>query len=94
MRRPLAAQRTESGSLKWDGLDRTFTVRIPPRGDSGGALPLVIVLHGRGGSGPGVMQHTGFDRQADREGYLLIAPDGTGNPRGWETGFVPGHGDR
>jgi polyhydroxybutyrate depolymerase len=86
----LAAQRTETGKLRWGGLDRTFTVRVPPRADSESAKPLVIVLHGRGGSGLNVMQRAGFTAQADREGYLLIAPDGTGNPRAWETGFVPG----
>ena len=89
---PLAAQRTENGKLRWDGLDRTFTVRAPSRAESAAARPLVIVLHGRGGSGAGVIQRAGFDAQADREGYLLIAPDGTGNPRAWETGFVPGTG--
>lgn len=50
----------------------------------------MIVLHGRGGSGAGLMDHAGFTAQADREGYVLVAPDGTGDPRGWNTGFVPG----
>jgi polyhydroxybutyrate depolymerase len=89
---PLPAQRTETGTLRRDGLDRTFTVRIPRRGDSARAIPLVIVLHGRGGSGPSVMQHAEFSAHADRMEYLLVAPDATGSPRAWETGFVTGTG--
>jgi polyhydroxybutyrate depolymerase len=87
---PLLAQRTETGKLRRDGLDRTFTVRIPRGADSARTMPLVIVLHGRGGSGSGLMDYAGFAAQADREGYVLVAPDGTGDPRGWNTRFVPG----
>lgn len=86
----LRAQRNETGRLRWDGLERTFTVRTPRSADSARAMPLVVVLHGRGGSGQGVVQRTGFDAHADRAGYLLVAPDGTGEPRGWYTGFAPG----
>lgn len=33
---------------------------------------------------------SGFDAKADSEGFLLVAPEGTGNPRGWYTGFSSG----
>jgi polyhydroxybutyrate depolymerase len=53
-------------------------------------MALVIALHGRGGSGQRVMRATGFDAKADQHGFLLVAPDGTGDPRGWHTGFASG----
>jgi polyhydroxybutyrate depolymerase len=87
---PLPAQRTDSARLTWDGLERTFTVHIPRTPDSTRAMPLVIVLHGRGGSGPRVMRWSGFEAKAEAEGFLLVAPEGTGEPRGWYTGFSPG----
>lgn len=86
----LPAQRTEVGSMRWDGLNRTFAVRVPPRADSTRAMPLVILLHGRGGSGGRLMGRSGFVAKADAEGFLLVAPEGTGDPRGWYTGFSPG----
>jgi polyhydroxybutyrate depolymerase len=87
---PLSAQRTEVGRIRWDGLDRTFTVRVPGGGDSARSMPLVIVLHGRGGSGQRILGRSGFEAKADAEGFLLVAPDGTGDPRGWYTGFAAG----
>jgi polyhydroxybutyrate depolymerase len=86
----LSAQRTEVGRMRWDGLERTYSVRVPARADSIGAVPLVILLHGRGGSGSRLMVRSGFVAKADAEGFLLVAPEGTGDPRGWYTGFSPG----
>lgn len=88
----LPAQRTETGHFRWDGLDRTFTVHVPRSADSVRPIPLVIVLHGRGGTGQRVIARSGFEAKADAEGFLLVGPDGTGEPRGWYTGFASGAG--
>ena len=88
---PLVAQRTETGRMRWDGAERTYSVRVP-RGADSAPVPLVIALHGRGGSGERMVHWSGLDAKADAEGFLLVAPDGTGNPRGWYTGFAPGGG--
>ena len=87
---PLSAQRTERGRMHWDGAERTYTIRVPRIADSTRALSLVLALHGRGGSGQRMARWSGLDAKADAEGFLLVAPDGTGNPRGWYTGFAPG----
>jgi polyhydroxybutyrate depolymerase len=86
----LTAQRTETGRMQWDGGERTYTVHVPPRADSGRAMPLVIALHGRGGNGQRMLRWSGFDAKADAAGFLVVAPEGTGEPRGWYTGFGPG----
>ena len=86
----LLAQRTETGHMTWDGVGRTYTLRVPRAADSARALALVIAIHGRGGSGQRMIRWSGFDAKADAEGFLLVAPDGTGDPRGWYTGFGPG----
>jgi polyhydroxybutyrate depolymerase len=39
--------------------------------------PLVIVLHGGGGSGENAMQQTGFDTVARREGLVVAYPNGS-----------------
>jgi len=76
--------------MTWEGIERTYTVHAPRATASGRAMPLVIALHGRGGSGPRMLRATGFDSSAARHGFLLVAPDGTGDPRGWYTGFASG----
>lgn len=86
----LSAQRMETGGMQWDGVERTYTVHVPRTVDSTRAMPVVIVLHGRGGSGQRMMRWSGFEAKADAEGFLLVAPEGTGNPRGWYTGFSSG----
>jgi phospholipase/carboxylesterase len=57
------------------GLDqrRDAFLRIPRDHNPGQALPLVLVLHGAGGSGRRVMRH--LESNADRAGFLLLAPD-------------------
>jgi polyhydroxybutyrate depolymerase len=84
------AQHTDRGRMRWDGAERTYIVRVPPVTDSTRTLPLVIALHGRGGSGERMVGRSGFDAASDAHGFLLVAPDGTGSPRGWYTGFAPG----
>lgn len=87
---PAGAQRTESGRVTWDGVERSYTVRVPAIADTARSLPLVIALHGRGGTGQRMAHWSGFDAKAESEGFLLVAPEGTGSPRGWYTGFGGG----
>lgn len=87
---PVAAQRLESGRMTWDGIDRLYTVRVPSMADTASSLPLVIALHGRGGTGQQIAHWSGFDTKAASERFLLVSPEGTGIPRGWYTGFGPG----
>ncbi|MEZ5946109.1 MAG: PHB depolymerase family esterase [Hyphomonas sp.] len=42
-----------------------------------GASPLVIMLHGGGGSGKNGVKMTGFNDLADAEGFTVVYPDGT-----------------
>jgi polyhydroxybutyrate depolymerase len=55
--------------------------------DGSRSSPVVILLHGRGGNGSDFLEASGFAAHADTAGLILVAPDGTGSPRGWYTGF-------
>jgi polyhydroxybutyrate depolymerase len=55
---------------------RPYTLRVPAGAD-GGVLPLVVLLHGYGATGAIQTAYFGFATQADRSGFLLVAPDGT-----------------
>ncbi|MEZ5135872.1 MAG: PHB depolymerase family esterase [Acidimicrobiales bacterium] len=57
------------------GYARTATLRRPAT-LADGPVPLVIVLHGLGGSGTEQASASGFAELADAEGFLAVFPDG------------------
>ncbi len=76
---------------------RTFVVHVPPGFDGKSKRPVVIMLHGAGGSGAGAIAQTGWGAKSDREGFIAVFPDGTApradlparfltNPRLWNDG--------
>ncbi|HZC47254.1 MAG TPA: PHB depolymerase family esterase [Candidatus Acidoferrum sp.] len=78
-------------------ITRTFIVHVPPGFDGKSKVPVVIMLHGAGGSGAGAITETGWDAKADREGFIAVFPDGAPphpmlparfllNPRLWNDG--------
>ena len=76
-------------SLTHGGWERNYVVTVPESTDSEPrARPLLIAMHGFGGSGLGMRnaigRHGGFE---DR--YVVLYPDGAGltnNERGWNSG--------
>jgi len=65
-------------SLVHDGLERTFIIYLPSSYDRSVQVPLVIALHGKGVDGEGMILVTrkGFDRLAERDGFMVVYPDG------------------
>ena len=61
--------------LKVGDLDRRYTVHVPPGYDGRAALPVVIMLHGGGGTGRAAAVETGWSQKADRAGFLAVYPD-------------------
>ncbi|MFM1871313.1 MAG: hypothetical protein RL398_735, partial [Planctomycetota bacterium] len=81
--------------LEHGGRTRRFRMVVPPRvdlGKDGLGAPLVLVLHGGGGSGQQVAANTRFAELAAKEGFVVAFPDGTGPLRGrlltWNSGGV------
>lgn len=68
----------QRGSFKHDDLVRTFHRYVPSSYNKSIQLPLVIALHGRGGSGESMVLVTlkGFDKLADKDGFIVVYPDG------------------
>jgi len=82
-------------SLRHDGRTRRYLVHVPPQAREGRPLPVVLVLHGGGGNGSGMQAFTRTDGVADREGFLVVYPDGTGRWRRrlltWNAGTCCGY---
>lgn len=65
-------------SITVDGLDRTYLIHVPPT-YNGSPQPLVIVLHGGGDSAQRMVALTGFNTISDREGFIVVYPEGVEN---------------
>ncbi|WP_236694287.1 alpha/beta hydrolase family esterase, partial [Mycolicibacterium obuense] len=65
---PVPAQ----GLLQVGGLQRTYSVHVPP----GAVTGLVINLHGAGQTGRDQETFTNYDAVADRYGFVVAYPDG------------------
>lgn len=56
-----------------DGLERTYALHVPDNLTD--PAPVVLLLHGRTGTGAGIARYTGFDELSDREGFIALYPD-------------------
>ncbi|HEV8325043.1 MAG TPA: PHB depolymerase family esterase [Myxococcota bacterium] len=88
------------------GVDRTLLLYIPPSYDGHKPLPLVLVLHGFGGTGLAMSDTTGMSDKANDEGFFVAYLNGTacnpaaGDPgcrvehpgQGWNSGLTPSLG--
>lgn len=65
------------------GLRRTAILHVPPVAHRGQALPLVVALHGAGGTGERMEEYSGFDIVADGENFAVLYPDAAGPHPVW-----------
>ena len=82
---------TTPGRLSFAGRERTFRVHVPAGDHGEKPLPVVVMLHGGGGSGEQLQtQSARMDPIAEREGFITVYPDGTGVLRTWNGGLCCG----
>ena len=82
------ARATETIELDIDGVLRTTLVHVPANTALDDRLPLVLVFHGSALNGRLMEEITGFSELADREGFIVVYPNGSG-PQGvlsWNAG--------
>jgi polyhydroxybutyrate depolymerase len=83
-----ASPRDLSGAFRSGGMDRTYTLHVPP----GDPVGLVLSLHGGGGTGIGQRNLTDFDTVADANNLLVVYPDGY--DKSWADGRGASPADR
>jgi polyhydroxybutyrate depolymerase len=82
-----------------DGRERSALLYIPAS-LSDGPVPLLVALHGGGGSGAQYQETSGYDDLADDNGFLVVYPDGIGSRldddllRTWNGGVCCGRAAR
>ncbi len=83
--------------LSSGGRDRTYSVHVPTGYDGFDRVPVVMMLHGGGGTGKGAAEETGWSAKADKERFLAVYPDAlpkdpsrpgrfSTNPQTWNDG--------
>jgi polyhydroxybutyrate depolymerase len=91
-------------TIRLGELDRHYNVHVPPGYDGKTSEPVVIMLHGGGGTGKAAVAETGWGAKADEAGFLAVFPDAmppdptkpsrfSTNPQLWNDGsdrFYPG----
>ena len=81
-------------SLESDGVQRSYRLYVPAAYDASSPVPLVLNFHGFGSHALEQERYSGYPALADREGFILVTPDGTNSPRRWyiygerEPGYV------
>lgn len=81
----LNAQSEENGMLTFDDLERTYDLYVPASYDPETPLPLLIALHPADATGADMAQLTGFNDIAEREGFIVMYPEGLAGY--WDYGY-------
>lgn len=71
-----------NGSITVDGLVRTYTLNLPPTYAAGSAFPLIIALHGGGGSSEQFESTSLLTPKAQAAQFAVVYPNGTKPPTG------------
>lgn len=76
-------------TIRSGGYERVVHIQIPEGYKSDARPPLVLLLHGAGGNGLGILDKDGWAAKADKEGFVAVAPDGVpivpGSPANFRT---------
>ena len=84
----------QTRTLHVDGRDRSCLLHVPPGCDGERLVPLVLSLHGATSNAKLMQAFCGLSDKADREGFLVAYPNGTGhtaNVLTWNGGACCGY---
>ncbi len=76
---------TQARSIQVGSTEREFLLHVPKQYSEKQDVPLVFVLHGRGGSGTAASRNYGWTPMAEKHGFLLVYPTALGEPTSWKT---------
>jgi polyhydroxybutyrate depolymerase len=68
---------------------REYLVHFPANGKAGQRLPVVLNFHGLAADGKTQFELSQFGPLADKSGFIVVSPDGSGTPRGWDALLKP-----
>jgi polyhydroxybutyrate depolymerase len=80
--------------LEFDQRTRTYLVHVPPKYDGKKPTPVVLVFHGGLSNAEQMVQFCGLNDTADKYGFIVVYPNGTGRLRNaltWNGGNCCGY---
>jgi polyhydroxybutyrate depolymerase len=77
-------------TFEFEGQVRTFQLYVPTAYDGTRAVPLVFNFHGYGSNALEQMAYGNFKPLADRDDFLIVAPDGQGSSQHFNLTAEPG----
>ncbi len=86
---PAATASAQNITYEYDGIDRQYRIHIPDQLQENS--PLVVVLHGYGGSNNEMQNNYGWTELSDEEGFVVVFPNGTrdqSNSRFWDVNYA------
>jgi len=79
-----------NGAIVSSGVKREYLLYVPLSYDRAKPAPLIISLHGAAGWAAQQKNVSGWNALADREGFIVVYPSGSGTPRIWSVDHGPG----
>jgi polyhydroxybutyrate depolymerase len=80
-----------------NGVERQYLMYVPTAYSAGQAVPLLLALHGGSGNAKQFEDETGFNQIAEREGFIVVYPDGLGTFKFalhvWNSGYIKAASD-
>lgn len=70
-------------TLVVDGIERWFTIHIPPGYQPGVSMPLVVNLHAYSGTAFAQEEMSQMNAKADEEGFIVVNPQAYNDPPAW-----------
>jgi polyhydroxybutyrate depolymerase len=64
------------GRFRFQGLERSYLLHLPPEYDPAKPVPLVVALHCYSGTGGAEAEQSLFSEKADAEGFIVVYPNG------------------
>jgi polyhydroxybutyrate depolymerase len=65
-------------TLQVDGRTRSYLVHVPPKYNPKQPTPVLLAFHGGGSNAEQMVRFCGLNETADKEGFILVYPSGTG----------------
>jgi polyhydroxybutyrate depolymerase len=72
-------------SMEHDGLSREYRLAVPEITSASTSLPLIVNFHGFGSRADLQAGYSRLEDKGPRRGFVVVTPQGTGDPAYWDT---------
>ena len=95
MQQPVSSTRYE---FEFEGRTRTYYLYLPTTWNKKDPIPVVFLFHGGAGGARGALHYYELEAKAEEAGFMLVAPDGTGETENilltWNVSFGFGYAQK